>query len=67
MTLNNRTIYMLSIAGAAAVAAYAMRRNTLRSRDQHREETLDATLADTFPASDALPHSGLAQPTWSER
>lgn len=62
MKPTNRTIYMLSIAGAAAMAAYAIRRTRIRAQEQQREENLDATLADTFPASDALPFSGLAQP-----
>lgn len=58
MQPTRRTIYMLSIAGAAAIAAYAIRWTRTRAQDQQREDTLDATLADTFPASDALPVSG---------
>jgi hypothetical protein len=50
-------MYMLAFAGAAAIAAYAMRCRRLRAQDQHREECLDTALADTFPASDPLPVS----------
>ena len=67
MTPTNRAVYMLSVAGAAAIAAYVMRRTRIRAQELHLEETLDASLADTFPASDALPFSGLAEPAGRDR